>query len=246
MAMRILLTNDDGFGAEGLVALTKVLERDHEVWVFAPDKERSGVSHALTMGAPGKVRELGPRAFSCSGTPADCVVLALLGAIGCKPDIVVSGINRGPNLGTDIVYSGTCGAAREAVLAGFPGIAVSSVGRERGLRYGAAASFVARNLERLVASCSSEVFININAPDSDEESLEGIWCSPCARIYGNGLRSFDGPDGYLYCFLTGTDSDSRGPDESDYRVVSSGKVAVSPILVQPQPPAGFISGREFR
>jgi 5'-nucleotidase len=244
--MRILLTNDDGFGAEGLVALTKALEREHEIWVFAPDRERSGVSHALTMGAPGKVHELGPRRFSCSGTPVDCVVLALLGAIGCKPDVVVSGINRGPNLGTDIVYSGTCGAAREAVLAGLPGIAVSSVGRERGLHYGAAASFVVRHLERLVSSCTSDAFININAPDSDDEDLEGLWCSPCTRIYGNGLHSFEGPDGYVYCFLTGSDSDSLGPDESDYRAVSSGKVAVSPILVQPQSPAGYISGREFR
>jgi 5'-nucleotidase len=243
--MRILLTNDDGFGAEGLAALQKALEREHEVWVFAPDKERSGVSHALTMGAPGKVRELGPRAFSCSGTPADCVVLVLLGAIGFKPELVVSGINRGPNLGTDIVYSGTCAAAREAVLAGVPGIAVSCVGRERSLHYGAAASFVAAHLDALAASCSREAFINVNAPDSDDGALQGRWCSPCTRIYGNGLRSFEGPDGYSYCFLTGSDSDSRGPDESDYRVVASGQIAVSPILVQPQPPAGFLSGRDF-
>lgn len=244
--MRVLLTNDDGFGAEGLVALAKALSPAHELWVFAPDRERSGVSHAITMGSPGKVRELGAREFTCSGTPADCVILALLGAIGCKPDVVVSGINRGPNLGTDIVYSGTCAAAREAVLAGVPGVAVSCVGRGRSLRYGAAASFVAANLERLAASCTSESFVNVNAPDSDEAGLPGLWCSPCSRIYENGLRSFEGPDGYGYHFLLGSDSDSRGSDESDYRVVASGKIAVSPILVQPQAPAGFLSGREFR
>jgi 5''/3''-nucleotidase SurE len=244
--MRILLTNDDGFGAEGLVALERALGSDNELWVFAPDRERSGVSHALTMGSPGKVRELGPRRFTCSGTPADCVILAMLGAIGCKPDAVVSGINRGPNLGTDIVYSGTCAAAREAVLAGVPGVAVSCVGRERNLRYGAAASFVARHLAELVSSCTGEAFINVNAPDSDEESLPGMWCSPCARVYENGLRSFEAPDGYSYHFLLGSDSASRGAEESDYRVVASGKVAVSPILVQPQSPAGFLSGQEFR
>jgi 5'-nucleotidase len=243
--MRILVTNDDGIGAEGIAALASALSKKHEVWVFAPDKERSGVSHALTLGAPGKVKEVSERRFSCSGTPSDCVVLALLGAIGFKPELVVSGINRGPNLGTDIVYSGTCGAAREAVIAGIPGIAVSCATRDSRPRYGSAAAFVSDNLERLAAACTDEAFINVNAPSSDEGGLKALWSSPCTRIYDNGLRSFEGPDGFGYFFLTGGESRSVGPEANDYSVVASGRISVSQILVHPQVPAGFLSGREF-
>jgi 5'-nucleotidase len=244
--MKVLVTNDDGIGAEGLVALADTLAKKHEVWIFAPDKERSGVSHALTLGAPGKVRQLGERSYSCSGTPSDCVLLAILGALGMKPEVVVSGINRGPNLGTDIVYSGTCGAAREAVLSGVPGIAVSCASHESGLLYGAAASFVLQNLERLAAACSNEIFVNINAPSSEKMDLAAVWSSPCARIYGNGLRSFDGPDGFAYHFLTGDKPGFLGSGASDQDIVNLGKISVSPILVQPQSPQGFLPGREFR
>jgi 5'-nucleotidase len=244
--MRILVTNDDGIAADGLVALAAALSREHEVWILAPDKERSAVSHGLTLGAPCRVRQVGERAYSCSGTPSDCVVFATLGAIGVRPDIVVSGINRGPNLGTDIVYSGTCAAASEAVLSGIPGIAVSCASRDARLHYGGAASFVLRNLSTLVAACSGDVFVNVNAPSSDDEGLHAEWCSPCARIYSNKLESFAAPDGFKYHFLTDGGMDICGGDVNDFSVVGSGKVALSPILVRPQVPAGFLSEPEFR
>jgi 5'-nucleotidase len=244
--MRILVTNDDGFGAEGLMVLAEALSREHEVRIFAPDTERSGISHALTLGAAGKVRRVGENKYTCSGTPSDCVLLALLGAIDFKPEIVVSGINRGPNLGTDIVYSGTCAAAREAALGGIPGIAVSCASRGEGLRYGAAASFVLRNLSTLAAACSGNAFINVNAPSADDDSSGAVWSFPCKRVYANVLKSFDAPDGSSYCFLTGGESDQAQDDASDFGVVRAGKVSVSPILIHPQLPAGFVSGREFR
>ena len=228
------------------MVLAKALSGKHEVRVFAPDKERSGVSHALTLGEAQKVREVTAGVFTCSGTPTDCVLLAMLGAIGFRPEAVVSGINRGPNLGTDIVYSGTCAAAREAVLAGIPGIAVSCASRSERLRYGAAAAFVLDNLEVLAAACSGRSFVNVNAPSADDYSTGAEWSYPCARIYGNVLKTFAGPDGFDYCFLTGSDSGARGDERSDYTVVSAGRLSVSPILVQPQVPALFLSGREFR
>ena len=243
--MRILVTNDDGLDAEGLVVLSEVLSRKHDVCVFAPDRERSGVSQALTLGEAHKVRKIRDRTYTSSGTPTDCVLLAMLGAIDFAPEAVVSGINRGPNLGTDIVYSGTCGAAREAVLGGIPGIAVSCASLAPRLQYGAAASFVLENLEALAAACSAQAFINVNAPSSDTASRGAEWSLPCARIYGNALKSFPGPDGFDYYFLSGGDSSARSDPASDYAVVSSGKVSVTPILVQPQVPAGFQSGREF-
>jgi 5'-nucleotidase len=243
--MRILVTNDDGIASEGLVALANTLSRRHEVWVFAPDTERSGASHGLTLGGPCRVRRVGERRFSCSGTPSDCVVLAMLGAIGVKPDIVVSGINRGPNLGTDIVYSGTCAAAREAVLSGIPGIAISCAGWDGHFLYGAAAAFVLRNIDSLAEACSGEVFVNINAPSSDDARLGAQWCQPCSRVYGNELESFEAPDGYTYCFITGGGSgvDGEGPD--DFRVVTAGMLAISPILVRPQVPLAFVAEPEF-
>lgn len=244
--MRILITNDDGVGAEGLMVLAGALAGKHDIRIFAPDRERSGVSHALTLSEAQKVREVRTGVFTCSGTPTDCVLLAMLGAIGFLPEAVVSGINRGPNLGTDIVYSGTCAAAREAVLAGIPGIAVSCASRSERPRYGAAAAFILDNLETLAAVCSSQAFVNVNAPSADDYSSGAEWSHPCARIYGNELKSFTGPDGFDYCFLTGGDSGARGDSRSDYAVVNAGRLSVSPILVQPQVPAGFLSGREFR
>jgi 5'-nucleotidase len=244
--MRILVTNDDGIEADGIAALSFALSREHEVWVLAPDRERSGVSHGLSLGTPRRIREVGERSYSCSGTPADCVVLAMLGALGPKPDVVVSGINRGPNMGTDIVYSGTCAAAREAVLSGIPGIAVSCVSPDSRFLYGAAASFTLRNLDTLVAACTGEVFVNVNAPSSDEEGIGAVWCAPCVRVYENKLESFVGPDGSSYCFITGGGDDMRGDEASDFRVLRAGKLAVSPVLVHPQAPAGFSGGRELR
>jgi 5'-nucleotidase len=173
-------------------------------------------------------------------------VLAMLGAIGPKPDLVVSGINRGPNLGTDIVYSGTCAAAREAVLSGIPGIAVSCASRDDHVMYGAAASFVLRNLGSLMAACSGDVFININAPSSDEETLNARWCLPCERIYGNKLEAFEAPDGYTYCFITGEAADSGGDDSSDSNIVKAGMLSVSSIIARPQAKSGFIAEPEFR
>ncbi len=243
--MRILVTNDDGFGAEGLEVLAEALSRQHEVCTFAPDQERSGISHALTLGSAGRVRKVRDMAYTCSGTPSDCVVFALLGAIGFKPDLVVSGINRGPNIGTDIVYSGTCAAARQAVLSGIPGIAVSCASREKGLRYGASAQFVSKNLQALAAACTDDAFVNVNVPSADLDPGEARWSFPCVQEYKDGLQTFEGPDGFRYCFLTGGDPGCRGQPDSDFGVVSGGRVSLSLILVHPQLPPGFVPGRDF-
>jgi 5'-nucleotidase len=163
----------------------------------------------------------------------------MLGAMGPRPEAVVSGINRGPNLGTDIVYSGTCAAAREAVLSGVPGIAVSCATWGGSFLYGAASSFILRNLDSLAAACSGGAFVNVNAPSSDDTGLPSRWCPPCSRVYGNGLESFEAPDGYTYCFITGGGPGVDGDGPSDHSVVSSGMIAASLILAGPQSPSGF-------
>ena len=243
--MRILVTNDDGIASEGLRALAASLSLRHDVWVMAPDIERSGASHGLTLGSPCRIRRLDERSFSCSGTPSDCVALAMLGALGPRPEAVVSGINRGPNLGTDIVYSGTCAAAREAVLSGIPGIAVSCASWDGRFRFGAAASFLLKRLEFLVAVCPDGAFLNVNAPSNDDEGLRARWCPPCTRVYGNGLESFTAPDGSTYCFITGGGTGVSGGAPNDHSTVTEGLVAVSPIVVHPQVPSDFIFEPEF-
>jgi 5'-nucleotidase len=244
--MRILVTNDDGVHADGLKILVAALAADHDVCVLAPDQERSGISHAMTLRTAGKVRKLSDGEYSCSGTPADCVILASLGALPFEPEIVVSGINRGPNLGTDIIYSGTCGAARQAALAGLPGIAVSCASFRDPLLYGAAASFVHRHLAQLAELCGSDNFININAPSSNADFLPGEWSIPSLRRYRDRLKSFEAPDGYSYCFLSDGSIETRDGEGTDHGVVSAGRIALSSILVHPQVPATPLPGSEFR
>jgi 5'-nucleotidase len=244
--MRILVTNDDGIHAEGLKALVAALSADHEVCVFAPDQERSGVSHAMTLRSPGKVRKFSDREFSCSGTPADCVILACLGAIPFQPEAIVSGINRGPNLGTDIVYSGTCGAARQAIFAGLPGIAVSCATYHEPFRYAAAAAFVRRHFARLIELCSPAAFININAPSSDDENLYGEWTIPSIRRYRDKLKSFEAPDGYNYCFLADGSIETQDGEGTDHGAVIAGRIAVSAVFAHPQVASSPLAGSEFR
>jgi 5'-nucleotidase len=232
--MRILVTNDDGIEAEGIKVLAQELRKSHEVWVIAPDRERSGASHSVTLKDPGRLQERGEREYSCSGTPADCVMLGFLGALPFVPDIVVAGINRGPNLGTDILYSGTCAAARQAALYGLPGIAVSCATRQGPFLYGASATFISEHIEKLMDCCSQDVFINVNAPSQNSSGLDGIWASVSRRHYHDGLKPFRAPDGATYCFIEPGQTESIGESHSDEAVVAAGMVAVTSVLVHPQ------------
>ena len=123
--MRFLVTNDDGYLAPGIGVLTRVAERLGDVQVVAPDREQSATSHSLTMHRPLRVRQVEPRAHVVDGTPTDCVALALGAILDAPPDVVLSGINHGPNLGDDVLYSGTVAAAMEATILGIPAVAFS-------------------------------------------------------------------------------------------------------------------------
>ncbi|MGB2698623.1 MAG: 5'/3'-nucleotidase SurE [Candidatus Zixiibacteriota bacterium] len=123
--MLVLLTNDDGIEAQGLLALKKELSRIAEVWVMAPEGEQSAISHSLTLNRPLEVKKVSKRTYSIKGTPTDAVMLGVYGILKKKPDMVISGINHGPNLGDDVTYSGTVAGAMEGLLMGIPSIAVS-------------------------------------------------------------------------------------------------------------------------
>lgn len=232
--MRLLLTNDDGLSSAALLALRKRLDGEHDVLVVAPDDERSGSSHAITVRRPIRVRRFDDRTFSCGGTPADCVNLVGLGLVGLKVDMVVSGPNLGPNLGTDIVYSGTAAASRQAALMGMPAVAASMYSPDPA-DFPFAADFIARNLElfREVLSPEPDHFLNINFPGGVRPGAQISVTHPSLRIYSDRLERFTLSDSESYCFITGELPHAASEDGSDWDAVRAGRISLSPILVHP-------------
>lgn len=165
--MRILLTNDDGYTAQGLVTLDKALtKKGHEVWVIAPNRQRSGRSHAITVWRNLKLECVSPRHYSFEGTPADCIFFQSQGMVDVpEPFVVISGINKGFNICKDIIYSGTCGAACEGLCTGHKAIAVSCDKDDNGnYVYDDAANFIADNLDMLLSVCNTDCYVNVNVP----------------------------------------------------------------------------------
>jgi 5'-nucleotidase len=231
--MRILLTNDDGMKSEGLTFLNNRLKSDHEIWVIAPEHEMSGSSHAVSLKVPIKVRQKSEHEFLVEGTPVDCVLLAFLALVPAEIDMVISGINHGPNLGTDILYSGTVAAARQGALFSKPSCAVSLTGSGGSFNFSEPAEFVARNIELLYKEWSSDHFVNINFPARCKLPVETAITFPSRRIYKDNFATFDAPDGNMYCFLQGDDPDSHDEQDSDFDAISKNKVSISPVLIHP-------------
>jgi len=231
--MRLLLTNDDGFGAEGLIALAAALSVDHEIWTLAPHGDRSGVSHGITLNNELRYRQEGERAWSCTGLPADCAIAGILGLMNDPPDAVISGINRGANLGTDIVYSGTVAAAREASFMGIPGVAVSLLPDVTGAWYfETLARFVSENLQDLVSLAGEDLFVNVNAKSS--VSFRGARLTGISRRrYRNEVTIRDAGDGYSYGRFHGGRVNTVGDGDSDWRAVEDGFVSISRVRSQP-------------
>lgn len=207
--MNLLLSNDDGIEGDGLLALARELSKKHKVFVIAPDKNRSGVSHCLTMFSSLSVTRVADSVWTCSGTPVDCAVLGLRSSlIKEKIDVCISGINRGANLGTDIIYSGTCAVARQCSFYKVPAIAVSLSyppgvsDYSMKLDYGPMAAFVSDNLEKLVSLIEKDKathFLNINGEDPSKLGLEkyrGVKFSSelCCRKYTDRFEVYPGDD----------------------------------------------------
>ncbi|TVR67400.1 MAG: 5'/3'-nucleotidase SurE [Spirochaetaceae bacterium] len=230
--MKVLLTNDDGILSPGLKALEDAFSRSHEVWVVAPDGERSGYSNSITISEPIRFTKVGDRSFAISGTPADCVILATLGAISVMPDLVVSGINIGPNLGSDIIYSGTCAGARQSVYKGIPGIAVSLNSFHAPFHFKPVAEFLLEHLEELLSLWNPDHFINVNAPNLLEYRGVEI-TTPSMRRYEDRLLPFEPPRGGTYYFVDGRPEATVLEPGTDWHAVESGALSVSPIMLNP-------------
>jgi 5'-nucleotidase len=240
--MNILLTNDDGIEAEGIQKLAEALRSrpEHRVFLIAPDRNRSGVSHAISiLSKQVKMTAVGEDAWSCSGFPGDCVIIGVKGGLPKKPDLVLSGINMGANLGTDIIYSGTAAAARQASLYGIPALAVSLAGMDN-FYWDMAASWSVDHLEELLAYWRKETFVNINIPNNagGPKGIAAAW--PAVKDYRDVMTVTDAPDGGR-CFFLEAGSEALILSESgcDCDIVSRNYVSVSTVYNYPAVPRDF-------
>ena len=250
--MRIVLTNDDGIDAAGLLAARRALEKVGEVLTVAPDRNRSGVGRAISFGAPLHVEEKqmadGGVGYACTGTPVDCVRLVALGLMGFQPDLVVSGINHGENLGDDITYSGTVAAAFEGIVIGVPGIALSlCVERpwhhhdEGDLHFEPVASFAARLAEKVAEEGLPEGrILTVNAPNLPEGALKGARVTKLGRrLYMDELIEVKDAQGRVGYDIYNNPPGRHEEEGTDFAAVESGEISVTPVHLQLTDQAGL-------
>jgi 5'-nucleotidase len=241
--LRVLLTNDDGIEAEGLQSLRRALValRDIELAVIAPDGNRSATARSITFRRPLWVSEVpfddGTHGFACDGTPVDCVRMAALGLIdGFQPDVVVSGINHGSNLGDDITYSGTVAAALEGIMLGVPALAISQQSQEgemdfrlgRGYDFEVAAAFAARLVDRLDdVPLPAGTLLNVNVPGRAPDGVEVTRLGK--RVYRDELTQIAEEDGRRRFRIYGDSPVHHDEPGTDLTAVASGRVSVTPL-----------------
>jgi 5'-nucleotidase len=226
---QILLTNDDGIQAPGLKSLEESMASIGEVTVVAPDREMSGTSQSISVHAPLRVRQLDERHYAVSGTPADTVIIGLYHLLPQKPDLVVSGINPGGNLGENVVYSGTVAAAMEAVLHGVPSIAISLATR-KSLDFSSAATFAAQLAAKVLEEGLPEgVMLNVNVPRGEVCGVRLTRQSQ--KISQNLVLEKKDPRGRPYYWLDETVELSEAEPDSDYAAILAHEVSVTPLHV---------------
>lgn len=240
--MKILLTNDDGIHADGLHAAWRALQAaGHEVFVCVPDRPRSAVSHSITMHKPLRAHRVSTPdgvAFTSNGTPADCVPLALLQLMPEEefgtPDLVISGINFGPNLGDDVHYSGTVAGAMEGMLNGLPSLAISLADWENA-DWCVAAQFLTEFVPEFVKTSTRlprDTFLNVNVPNLAPEKIAG-WrlTSQGSRRYKGDIARFEAPNIGVYYWRGGEIIDRSETDDTDILAVQNGFISITPLHV---------------
>jgi len=232
--LHTLVTNDDGVNAPGLLILQKALREVGEVTVFAPDHNWSAAGHTKTMHKPLRVNQTtlpdGTMAYTSNGAPSDCVALAMLGILPRKPDLVVSGINQGANLGQDITYSGTVAAAMEAVIFGIPAIAVSLNSYESE-DFAYAARFAVRLVELVLErGLPPSTFLNVNVPAVPQEKIAGIKITRLGkRVYSDALMERQDPRGQNYYWIGGEPPCGVAEEGTDIWALANNYVSITPL-----------------
>jgi 5'-nucleotidase len=229
----ILVTNDDGILSPGLATMVQAAEAHGEVWVIAPEIEKSGVSHAITLTEPLRVRKLGERRYALSGTPVDCVFIGLNHILPRRPDFVFSGVNRGPNLGFDVIYSGTVGAAMEGTIQRIKSAAFSMVSKGS-FDFNDIAPQVRFIVDRIIENgdhgIPDGITLNVNIPDATLGEFQGFKVTRLGnRQYSNEVLAREDPRGATYLWVGGTRVTNELAADSDTGAIAQGWASVSPV-----------------
>jgi len=229
--MRILCTNDDGYSALGLSVLASAARGIGEVTVVAPDREQSATSHSLTLFHPLRSRRSVDGAHIVDGTPTDCVLLALNELLDRKPDLCLSGVNHGPNMGEDVLYSGTVAAAMEATVMGIPAIAVSYSGDQPEEIEGWETVLV-KLLEQITGAgrFPTDTLISVNLPAVSPSDVRGVRVTSLGtRRYSDSITRAKDPAGKDYFWIGGGVTSWSGGEDSDFRAVKDGFISITPL-----------------
>jgi 5'-nucleotidase len=229
--VRILITNDDGFYADGIRALKAALQQDNDVYVVAPDREKSAASHSLTLDFPLRINRKGDKDYTVDGTPTDCVLVAVHGLLKDNlPELIISGINHGANMGEDVSYSGTVAAAFEGAILGIRSIAISLVGTED-LTFDAAKVFIG-GLVRCFPSLqlAPRTLLNINVPNVSPQEVSGIAITKLGnRIYRDDIIQNVDPRGKFYYWIGGDKPIWEKEQGTDFEAIERKKISVTPL-----------------
>jgi len=232
--MRLLLSNDDGILAKGLGILEQAVTPLGDIHVVAPDREQSATSHSLTLHHPLRPVRLGEKRWQVDGTPTDCVLLACEALLDARPDFVLSGINHGPNMGEDVLYSGTVAAAMEGLALGIPAIALSFAGSL--LRADAMLETQVPQIRSLVSHLMQletfprDTLLNVNLPAVPGPEIKGVRLTRLGRrVFSDSITKMKDPWGREILWIGGGSVEWSGPEDSDFRAVHDGYISVTPL-----------------
>ncbi len=229
--MNIMVPNDDGISAPGIIALAAALRSQGRVAVVAPDREQSAISHAITLHHPLRAEQREDDVFAVTGTPTDCVNLGIHNLLDFRPDLVVSGINRGANMGDDITYSGTVSAAMEATLMGIPAVAVSLATSGEGVHYDDAAAVLGRiALKTVEKGLPPDTFLNVNIPDLPRERLRPpLITRQGKKRYEGAIVDKTDPRGRQYYWIGSIEPTYEDVAGTDFAAVIRGHISITPL-----------------
>ncbi|MBI3481099.1 MAG: 5'/3'-nucleotidase SurE [Nitrosomonadales bacterium] len=230
--MRILISNDDGYFAPGLICLAEHLARIADIVVVAPERDRSGASNSLTLDRPLKLRRAASGFYYVNGTPTDCVHLAVTGMLDQQPDMVVSGINAGTNMGDDTIYSGTVAAATEGFLLGIPSIAVSLVGSESA-HFETAAKVAVELVQRFSKQKHSHPWLlNVNVPDLPHDQLQGMEVTRLGKRHkAEPVIKISNPHGEAMYWVGAVGKAQDAGEGTDFHAIARQRVSLTPLQV---------------
>jgi 5'-nucleotidase len=230
--LKILVTNDDGIHSKGIIMLAKVLQELGDVYVVAPDREKSAVAHSLTLHRPLRVERIKKNYYAVDGTPADCVHLGVNAILPQPPELIVSGINKGENLGNDITYSGTVSAAFEGTLLRIPSFAISLASRGP-FKFHAAARFAVKVARHITAEgLPKDTFLNINVPNLEEKEIKSYKITHQGRYtHGNAVVEKVDPRGKKYYWIGGGTVVFDKKGDTDFEALSKGYISITPLHI---------------